>query len=414
MNKRTAIFAAYLLAMLAALNGRPEYAAEHARPLSAQKQSTQTPAASPAADVHFDFGGNAAEIPAQFVENLVFLPVKINGSKALFFELDSSAPATSIDREHAAVLGLGPQSAAGAIANCVLSLPGVSISTAALPIDSKPAIAQGTGRPYEGTLGQDFFQRFVIEVDYARQTVRLYDPKTFKYSGAGKAFPVMFAGGIPSLGAKLAMAKGGTAEALFAVNTGLNASLAISEGLAQQRRLLRGQVPLKIDPELSASETLAIARLKSFALGPYDVENSIAEFPGVKRFPEGGKIMGEIGGGLLAKFIVVFDYPHQQIILDPNPQFGNEEQEDKSGISLTAGGPDLKRFEIVHVEPGTPASLAGLRAGDVIAGVDEDAAADLNLAELRDLFRQIGHKYKLLIERNGQTIPVTIEMRRLL
>jgi len=32
---------------------------------------------------------------------------------------------------------------------------------------------------------------------------------------------------------------------------------------------------------------------------------------------------------------------------------------------------------------------------------------------VRDLFRQVGHKYKLAIERNGETQEVVIEMKRL-
>jgi C-terminal processing protease CtpA/Prc len=66
----------------------------------------------------------------------------------------------------------------------------------------------------------------------------------------------------------------------------------------------------------------------------------------------------------------------------------------------------------VEVEPNTPAAAAGLQKGDIIAGIDDDAAADLTLSQIRDLFRQIGHQYVLLIERNGGTQKVTIEMRR--
>ena len=42
-------------------------------------------------------GGDAAEIPAQFIDNLISLPVQVNGGKPSLFQLDSSASATSID-----------------------------------------------------------------------------------------------------------------------------------------------------------------------------------------------------------------------------------------------------------------------------------------------------------------------------
>ena len=85
-----------------------------------------------------------------------------------------------------------------------------------------------------------------------------------------------------------------------------------------------------------------------------------------------------------------------------------------SGISIAASGPGLTTFTITQVRPGTPAAAAGVETGDVIAGVDEEAAADMTLDALRGLFRQVGHKYKLLIERNGKTLTINIQMRRLL
>jgi len=38
----------------------------------------------------------------------------------------------------------------------------------------------------------------------------------------------------------------------------------------------------------------------------------------------------------------------------------------------------------------------------------------MTLASVRNLFRQVGHTYKLLLQRGDQTKQVTIQMRRLL
>ncbi len=66
------------------------------------------------------------------------------------------------------------------------------------------------------------------------------------------------------------------------------------------------------------------------------------------------------------------------------------------------------------MRPGTPAASAGVETGDVIAGVDEEAAADMTVDAIRALFHQVGHKYKLLIDRNGKTLTINVQMRRLL
>ena len=85
-----------------------------------------------------------------------------------------------------------------------------------------------------------------------------------------------------------------------------------------------------------------------------------------------------------------------------------------SGLSLVASGPGLKRFEVVAVQPGSPGASAKVQKGDVIAGVDMEPAADFSLADLRGLFTQVGHTYKLLLDRNGQEVQVSMQMHRLL
>ena len=155
--------------------------------------------------------------------------------------------------------------------------------------------------------------------------------------------------------------------------------------------------------------------MKEFEIGPYSVAGSIAAFEqGNSSTNRDGNLAGEIGGGMLRRFTVTFDYPHQQIILAPGRELRTDDLEDMSGISIVANGPGLKGFEVTHVRSGTPGSEAKMQRGDIIAGIDDEAAADMSLAGIRELFREAGHKHKLLIQRNGQTLTVTIQLRRLL
>jgi len=155
--------------------------------------------------------------------------------------------------------------------------------------------------------------------------------------------------------------------------------------------------------------------MRLFEIESFPVQQAIATFAKQDASPEGGaKLAGEIGGGMLQRFNVVFDYPHQQIIFEPNSERRVDEIEDMSGVSLVATGPGLRRFEVTQVRSGTPGAEAGLQKGDVIAGIDEDPAADLSLMQVRDLFRQVGHPYKLTVERNDQTLHLTMKLKRLL
>jgi len=361
--------------------------------------------------LRFAFGGNAAEIPAEFLENVVFLPVRVNNSQPSLFVLDSTATASSIDPARAGELSLAD------LRDPALQLPGVQFSLATLLTSPRENFAAQTGRPYQGTVGTDFLGSVVLEIDYGRQTVRAYDPRFFQYSGPGTRFPLSFEGGKPLIRAKLELPGQKAREGGFVVNSALHASIHISEGFAETHHLFSAHMKTvqRSDPQIKSGDSIALGRVREIQFGAYRVESAIVEIsPNALTGESGKNVTGTIGAGILRRFTVIFDLPHQQMILAPNFQFPEYEEEDKSGITLIAKGPGLKRFEVIAVQPSTPASEAGIQKGDIIAGVDEEPAADLTLVSVRSLFRQVGHRYKLTIERNGQTSQVSIEMRRLL
>jgi hypothetical protein len=371
----------------------------------------QTAAQQTSAPVRFAFGGNAAEIPAEFLENLIFVPVDVNKSQPSLFVLDSTAASSSISPARAADLGLTN------LKDAILSFPGVDMPLAHFPKIDKPDFSQQVGRPYQGTLGADFFNRIVVEIDYGRQTLRFYDPAAYKYSGNGTIFPLRFDNGVPVIKASFKLAGLKTHDEDFVVNTALDASVLVSNRFAEARRIFSSHVKTinASDPQIEGGATVALGRLTDFAIGRYEIRGPVAAFvhPGANSSLDNNRA-GMIGGGILRRFTVIFDYAHQQLILDPNNHLEDYEQEDKSGIAVVAKGPGLLTFEVASVQPGTPGAEAGVLKGDIIAGIDEEPAADLTLASIRALFRQVGHKYKLLIQRNGESVQVTVQMRRLI
>jgi membrane-associated protease RseP (regulator of RpoE activity) len=414
MNSRNTKYLAPFLALLFASIGMRA-------PLGAQASSAALQQASPPA--RFAFGGNVAQIPADFVRNLILVPVRVNGSKTFLFELDSAAATSSIDPERATQLGISLQTARsrsdshGAVQNAVLELPGLQIPMTSLAAVSRQKFAEQTGQASLGILGKDFFDRVVIEVDYVRQTVQLYDPSVFTYSGQGKSFPISFAGETPLLRAKAEIVGHKTVDADFVPDTALDSGVVFYRAFTDSERISAAHFKTVSAsyPEIDDGAKILLGRLKGFQIGPYAVESPVAVFSQSNSSATASKkIAGAIGSDFLRRFTVIFDFPHQRIILEPNLQFNHSVDEDMSGLSLIAKGANLKTFEIVQVQPGTPAADAGIRQGDVIVAVDDEAAADLTLAAIRDLFRQVGHEYKLLIDRQGQSLTVSTKMHRLI
>ena len=406
MTRRRAKYLVAFCILLSAWAARPALPAQ-------QQGAASVPAPPPApqdtTEAHFSFGGNAASIPAIFVGNLIFLPVRVNGGKPVLFQLDSAAEKCAVDRKVAG------DTTAAALQNSWIALPGVQLPFLSLPVISRDDFAQQVGQVYQGTLGKDFFDRAVVEIDYHRQTVQLYDPAVYTYSGTGKSFPLTFAGAAPLLRAKFDVSGHKSLSADFVVDTALDAGIVFYRAFTDSERISAAHFKSEPAsyPEVDGGAKILLGRLKAFQIGPYTLEEVVAAFTqGKTKTGMGKNVAGAIGGDFLRRFTVIFDLPHQRLILEPNVDLNHDIDEDMSGLSIVAKGPNLKLFEVAAVEPGTPAAKAGIQPGDVIAGIGDEAAADLTLSAVRNLFRQVGYNYKILIDRKGQTINVSLQMRR--
>src|SRR5271167_1763681 len=112
MKGSTTIGIAVFAALCAGLSLRPE----------SRAQTSSAPTAPAVSSARFAFGGNVAQVPAQFIGNLIFVPVRVNQGQPSLFQLDSTAQFSSADPKRAAELGIVDLRAP------VLNLSGVDIS----------------------------------------------------------------------------------------------------------------------------------------------------------------------------------------------------------------------------------------------------------------------------------------------
>ncbi len=101
------------------------------------------------------------------------------------------------------------------------------------------------------------------------------------------------------------------------------------------------------------------------------------------------------------------------VFLDPaqNKAFTDTLSGTYQGVGIELGA---KKGKLVVISPlqGTPAEKAGVRAGDVILGIDDKDTTDLTVPEAVQLIRgKAGTKIKLLIQRQGRT-PFEVTMTR--
>jgi membrane-associated protease RseP (regulator of RpoE activity) len=159
----------------------------------------------------------------------------------------------------------------------------------------------------------------------------------------------------------------------------------------------------------------AIGRVPTVQIGRFTFKKTVAVFfqdkQGVVSLSE---FDGIIGAEIWRRFKVIFDYSRGQMILEPNRYISDSEQYDMSGMLLIAEGTDFRTFKVRRMIENSPATLAGLREGDIISAIDGKPTSNLTLEQVRQMFKQKGRSYRLTVERDGQKIQTKIKLRRLI
>ncbi|MDE3135037.1 MAG: PDZ domain-containing protein [Acidobacteriota bacterium] len=366
----------------------------------------------------FAHGGNAAEVPMELASNAIFVPVRIGEGRSLSWLLDAASPGT------AAEAAIFAQSSAGQAANTpVLALPGLEIRETALETRSFDSLGPWYGQRVSGIVGDDVLDHLVVQLDYARRSIELYDPAAYTEPHHAEKLPIQWVDGLPAVRAQLRFG-GRTVEGDFALNTGGNAAVAVSpQFLAAQRMYpYRGRTIPGTVFSASGDEAVAFVPGEWLQLGhsrilapPVAIESAASTpfGPGVRKRNKKDALAGWIGGAILSKFELVLDFPKNRILLAPNRNFVLPIETDASGATITAAGPALDRFEVHAVSPGSPAAEAGLEPGDQIAWVDSDPASNLTLDQIREILSSPGHSPVLVVRRFGKEQKIALHLRPL-
>ncbi len=158
---------------------------------------------------------------------------------------------------------------------------------------------------------------------------------------------------------------------------------------------------------------VADLRADSVVIGNHRLQGIICTLePGTTLPPEAEQqnIVGTVGGGLLRRFVVVFDFPKGKLYLVPGPNYREKDEGDMSGIAL---GRYNDRVLVIRVSPDMPAHAAGLRELDKIIRVQDKAATELSLEEIRKILKS-GDKKKisLRVRRGEKEFDVVLTLER--
>jgi hypothetical protein len=388
---------------------------------------TPAPSPAPTRTVVFESGNAARAIPIDVAgDGLAFVKGQVGGNE-VWLLLDTGSTSILSERlaEKLSLPGEGGLAGGGSgesrlpqrmLRDATIRLPGVEITQSGISSLDLDLLQTALGHRIDGILGTPFFESLVVEIDFARATVALRDPKRYRYAGRGRAIPLARDGGLPYVHARVTLSGKSPLEGEFLVDTGSDSASILYAPFVDAHQLLAPDA--KAAPEAGAgaggANLQAAVRAERIELGPFLFRSPVVQLSrSSKGLLADARHAGLLGGGILSRFRVIFDYARGRLILEENARYAEPFGYDASGLALTAG-PDLSIFEIRRVAPGSPGATAGLIVGDFLLEVDGKPAKQIGLRGIRKLLQREEKRYVLTLFRNGAIRRVTITCRKLL
>lgn len=405
-------------------------------------------------------------IPFQLINNLIFVPLNINGVD-LTFLLDSGVNETILfsldnkevnfnDIEKIKFSGLGESRDIEGLRsdNNIVNI-GKNFKdfnhTVFIILDESINFSSHVGIPVNGIIGYQFFKNHPVEIDYISKKITVFnDDKAFiKRSKRYKEFPVTVEGNKPYLMAGVEMTSNKVNSKML-VDLGNSDAVWLFPKLIKDFAYNRPNIDDYLGQGFNGDIFGKRSRIHRLYIGDYVFEKPLTAMPdeysiqSLKLVPDR---KGSIGSDVMRRFTVIFNYPENNIYLRKNKDFDNPFLFNKSGLDIQHDGmtweSDLVKVEtkknttdsegikvydsregfqysfvlkpkysVAGCRKDSPCFVAGIRKDDKIISINKRKAGDFTLQKINDLMKsEDGTKINFEVERKGEKLKFQLILK---
>ncbi|AFL79962.1 trypsin-like serine protease with C-terminal PDZ domain [Aequorivita sublithincola DSM 14238] len=380
-------------------------------------------------------------IPFQLVNNLPIIEVDVNGTP-LSFILDTGVKSTILFSLEAAdsvqlrntspvqLQGLGAGGTVEALKslNNTIRVGDVFDRDHDLYIifDSSLNFSPRMGIPIHGILGNEFFQNFIVKINYSSKVITVYDPKKYPLKPCRKCedLPLNFVGSKPYISLKV-VSEERREEVKLLVDSGSSDVIWLFDDFDFIKEAPKNYFKDFLGLGLSGNIFGKRTRIPDVILGNYhlkDVNTSFPEEDAILKARYYQDRDGSVGGGFLSRFTVTFDYGNKLVRFKKNNKFNDPFNYNMSGLTIEHQGMELVKKEsqaavnsnksneydsfirnsvsittevhfslvpkyvVADVREGSPAALAGIEKDDEILSINGKPCYQYKLYQLVEIF----------------------------
>ena len=258
----------------------------------------------------------------------------------------------------------------------------------------------------DGLVGYEMFRRFGTTIDYANHALTVSEPSKFAPPAGASVVPFELDDRIPIVEASL-----DGLPVRISVDTGSRASLSMHSPFVREHDLVARYhaAPDAVVGWGAGGPTRGRpARFGTLTLGGHAIGSVAGDlYTGTKGSFANPDLSGNLGGGVLKRFTVAFDYDAKRMYLAPNADFAKADAFDRSGLFLLGDGDAVV---VADVAPESAAAKAGLKAKDRVTSIGGEAANSQTLTALRAKLRESAVGTKLGIDRVRDGKKETVEL----
>ena len=408
-------------------------------------------------------------IPFTLVNNLVVIPVKVNGKelsflldtgidKTILFNLKFSDSLTLKNIKKIQLRGLGEGEPIQALKskNNLLRIKDIVNPNhmVFMIIDDQFDLSKKMGIDINGIIGGDLFKNLIVKINYSTKKITFYNPKFYKYKKCNNCItlPLEFYNQKPYIDVFVEDQLGEEFKVKLLIDSGGGDALWLFENTHSKINIPDKFFEDYLGRGLSGSIYGKRGVIEKLRIGDYIFENTLVSYPdstSIITVHNSKYRNGTLGAEILKRFHVIFDYQNSKITLKKNNLYYKTPfLYNKSGMELTFSGDVLVQekssrfvnyefkenksslisdvmaiynlaykpsYQISIIRKKSPAHFAGLLVGDIILEINGKPAHEKKLEEIVFILSgKENKKIKLLIERKGKQLKYEFVLKNML
>jgi PDZ domain/Aspartyl protease len=418
----------------------------------------------------FNTSKKKIKIPIQISNNLVVMPVTINGVKLNFlldtgventilFSLEETDSVQFKSIEKIKIRGLGK----GEAVDAYLSRSNVvqvneyedKEHDVYLILDQEINFSAQLGVPVHGILGYQFFKNHFVEINAGSKKVYVYKNK--------EQFSLQKLKRYSEIPISIELEKPYLQTTVKINNKNSDLKLLIDTGASDALWLFE-------NPSLKCPTTYfddflgrgfsgdvfgKRSRIEEFQIGDIFISDPTASFPNPESIQGATLVQGRngtIGAGIMKRFNVLFDYPNNRIYLKKNKLFDEPFNYNMSGMEVQHNGKEYVKeeialktnlvdkessnakvisfesshtvkyqftlkpvFEVSNVRANSPAALVGIKKGDILRKINGSPIYKYKLSTIIEILQsEEGRWISVEYERNKKMFQAKFQLKKIL